>query len=155
MRSRGRDTTEMAIMAALVLTDEGGSGGQEIDLAEDDITIGRSSECRLVIDAPSISGRHCRVTNSPRGYLVRDLGSTNGTFINDRRVVAAQIRPGDILRLGDVTLRFKDETAAVEPPANVFAARRSHGMKNALIGVILALAALAAAALFIMRLNGR
>jgi pSer/pThr/pTyr-binding forkhead associated (FHA) protein len=63
--------------------------------------IGSSPACDLIVDRPTVSKRHCRLNLTARGCFLEDLGSTNGTFLNGRRVVS---RPAvcrlDVVRLG-------------------------------------------------------
>ncbi len=66
--------------------------------------IGRSSECDIAIPVEEISRRHARVKPNELGLQVEDLGSSNGTYINNRRVQSAQLLPGDELRLDQVRL---------------------------------------------------
>ena len=70
-------------------------------------TLGRSSEATVYIDDDSISRSHCQLLLGPdEGLLVRDHGSTNGTYINGERVRQMHsVVPGDLLQLGAVTLR--------------------------------------------------
>lgn len=68
------------------------------------MTLGRSSECDIVIPADEISRRHAMVRPNPEGLAVEDLGSSNGSFINNRRVLSGQLLPGDELRLDQVRL---------------------------------------------------
>ena len=64
-------------------------------------TIGSGADCDLVVDLPGVSGRHCRLTRDDRGYLLEDLGSTNGTFVRDVRIAGpVRVAPGDSIRLG-------------------------------------------------------
>ena len=67
-------------------------------------TIGRAAGVQFVVDAPLVSRVHCRLTLSPEGALtVEDLGSTNGTFVNDRRVEhPTTLQPADTLKVGRV-----------------------------------------------------
>lgn len=67
-------------------------------------TMGRAAGAQFVVDAPLVSRVHCRLTHSPEGtLLVEDLGSTNGTFVNDRKVDAATwLQPDDRLVIGRV-----------------------------------------------------
>jgi pSer/pThr/pTyr-binding forkhead associated (FHA) protein len=66
-------------------------------------TMGRATGTDFTIEAPLVSRVHCRLEIAPSGDLeVRDLGSRNGTFVNDERVEVAQIKSGDRLRIGRV-----------------------------------------------------
>lgn len=67
-------------------------------------TIGRSAECDIAIPVDEISRRHAMVKPNAEGLQVEDLGSSNGTFINNKRVQAGQLAPGDELRLDQVRL---------------------------------------------------
>jgi pSer/pThr/pTyr-binding forkhead associated (FHA) protein len=68
-------------------------------------TVGRTVHADFVVDAPLVSRVHCRLTTDAEGCLtVEDLESTNGTFVNGRRVRQAALVPGDRLRLGRVEL---------------------------------------------------
>ena len=68
-------------------------------------TIGRATGADFIVDAPLVSRVHCRVTALTGGGLeVRDLDSTNGTFVNDERVRIVHLEPGDRLRVGRVEL---------------------------------------------------
>jgi len=66
--------------------------------------LGRASECDISIPVDEISRRHAIVRPSPEGLVVEDLGSSNGSFINNRRVQTGQLLPGDELRLDQVRL---------------------------------------------------
>jgi pSer/pThr/pTyr-binding forkhead associated (FHA) protein len=68
-------------------------------------TLGRSTGADFIVEAALVSRVHCRLTALPDGALeVRDLDSTNGTFVNGRRVAQARLAPGDRLRVGRVEL---------------------------------------------------
>ena len=68
-------------------------------------TLGRAPGADFILEAALVSRVHCRVTIAPSGDLeVRDLDSTNGTFVNDERVDIAHLKPGDRLRIGRVEL---------------------------------------------------
>ena len=66
--------------------------------------IGRARSCDLVLGDESVSRRHAMLVRSGGRTIVTDLGSTNGTLLNGRVVMQAEVRPGDHLRLGDVDL---------------------------------------------------
>ncbi len=68
-------------------------------------TVGRATGADFIVDAPLVSRVHCRLTALPGGELeVKDLDSTNGTFINGQRVDTARLAPGDRLGIGRVEL---------------------------------------------------
>jgi pSer/pThr/pTyr-binding forkhead associated (FHA) protein len=68
-------------------------------------TIGRATGADFILDAALVSRVHCRLTALPDGQLeVRDLESTNGTFVNGRRVDVAQLASGDRLQVGRMEL---------------------------------------------------
>jgi FHA domain/Protein of unknown function (DUF3662) len=69
--------------------------------------IGRSEEGEIVLLDPSVSRTHAVVEVEGGAAVVRDLGSTNGTFVNGRRVERQALRDGDELRLGNTRLRFE------------------------------------------------
>jgi pSer/pThr/pTyr-binding forkhead associated (FHA) protein len=66
--------------------------------------VGRSSKCDIVIDHPSVSRRHAEIRVTHKGVLVLDLGSLNGTCVDDEPVHQRQVIPGQKLRFGDVTV---------------------------------------------------
>jgi ABC transport system ATP-binding/permease protein len=67
-------------------------------------TIGRAQGADFIVDASLVSRVHCRLTAGHDGLEIVDLGSTNGTFVNDKRVVTAQLTSGDRLRVGRTEL---------------------------------------------------
>ena len=67
-------------------------------------TIGRAKGANIIIDAPLVSRVHCRLEAGKDGIDVTDLSSTNGTFVNDKRVDRATLVNGDRLRVGRVEL---------------------------------------------------
>ncbi len=65
------------------------------------VLIGRSSDCQLILDDDYSSTRHARLTLTPNGYQVEDLGSTNGTFVNNQRIsTPTSFGLDDTLRIG-------------------------------------------------------
>jgi pSer/pThr/pTyr-binding forkhead associated (FHA) protein len=66
-------------------------------------TVGRAPRADFVVDAPLVSRLHCRLSmDDDHGLDVEDLGSTNGTFVNGRKVRRAPLRAGDTLKVGRV-----------------------------------------------------
>ena len=76
-------------------------------------TIGRAKRADFIVDAAMVSRLHCRLTASLDGPLVvEDLGSTNGTFVNDLRVKNSPLVPGDRLRVGRVEMVVSEASQA-------------------------------------------
>jgi pSer/pThr/pTyr-binding forkhead associated (FHA) protein len=67
-------------------------------------TIGRSPGAEFIVDAALVSRLHCQLTATADALQVKDLDSTNGTFVNGRRVKAAELREGDRLSVGRLEL---------------------------------------------------
>lgn len=66
-------------------------------------TVGRAVRADFILDAPLVSRVHCRFTSDEFGQLtLEDLGSTNGTFVNERRIDRAALVAGDRIRIGRV-----------------------------------------------------
>jgi two-component system cell cycle response regulator len=80
--------------------------GTRYPLADDAVLIGRTEDCRVRNTDPSVSRNHARVERTPLGPVVTDLGSTNGTFVNDRRCRDAVLSDGDYLRIGNCIYRY-------------------------------------------------
>src|SRR5260370_32826686 len=63
--------------------------------------IGNRADCDVVVDSSLASGRHCELTQTPEGYVLSDLGSTNGTYVNGLRIASrTRVTPGDSVTLG-------------------------------------------------------
>jgi pSer/pThr/pTyr-binding forkhead associated (FHA) protein len=76
-------------------------------------TVGRATGADFIVDAALVSRVHCRLTSLPDGGLeVRDLESTNGAFLNGKRVGSARLADGDRLRVGRVELLVRQEQDA-------------------------------------------
>jgi CheY-like chemotaxis protein len=88
------------------------------ELGQDWVTIGRGDANTFQIVESSISSRHCEVRLRGNELLVRDLLSTNGTFVEGKKITEATLKSGQVLKLGEVELRF--EAAIQQPP--IFAA---------------------------------
>jgi pSer/pThr/pTyr-binding forkhead associated (FHA) protein len=67
-------------------------------------TVGRAPRADFIVDAALVSRLHCRLTAGDDNLEVVDLSSTNGTFVNDKRVKKAHLSDGDRLRVGRVEL---------------------------------------------------
>ncbi|GAB3747379.1 FHA domain-containing protein [Lysobacter olei] len=113
------------------------------------VTVGRGPECSLRLDEPGLSRAHARLLATDQGVQVEDVGSSNGTFINGKRVLRGDARVGD--EIGFDSLRFQLLSCGTqEVVAKSMRAPTSAGWRRywpAAVGVGVVLAALAALAL--------
>lgn len=87
---------------------EGPLTGTSLPLRGNGILIGRNPECALVLDDDYASGRHCRLFPGSEGWLVEDLGSTNGTFMGrDKLTSPRPVEIGTTLRIGKTVLELR------------------------------------------------
>jgi hypothetical protein len=81
--------------------------GKSLTLAEE-LLVGRAEKCHLVLDDTYVSQVHARIFAKGDSYLVEDLGSTNGTYLNRRRVTApAELQRGDQVKIGKTVLELR------------------------------------------------
>jgi DNA-binding NtrC family response regulator len=73
-------------------------------------TLGSDSSCQIQLAGEDIAERHCRIEKRDSGYFIRDLRTTEGTFLNDAKIVEAILQDGDFIRLGSLELLFNDQT---------------------------------------------
>ena len=103
-------------MAKLVIQTQG-MNGRACELKVDKTTIGRVEDNTFQISEQSISSHHCEVLLRGNDVVIKDLDSTNGTFINDEKITESVLKPGQTLRLGQVELRLETGAAGTPTPA--------------------------------------
>ena len=81
--------------------------GQRYPLADASATIGRLSECDVVVDDPGASRQHATIRRTDSGFLLTDLGSTNGTLVNDQPIQEHVLQDGDRITIGETVLEFR------------------------------------------------
>jgi pSer/pThr/pTyr-binding forkhead associated (FHA) protein len=79
---------------------------KEFPFLKESVTIGRKPENAISIDNLAVSGYHARIDRTGPDYILTDLQSTNGTFVNDKRVMSRKLRHGDNVIVGKHTLLF-------------------------------------------------
>ncbi len=80
--------------------------GKRLELVKPVTVIGRGSEADLVIERDSVSRKHARIVRKGNQYLVEDLNSTNGTYLNDVAISHGVLRDGDFLKVGNAIYKF-------------------------------------------------
>lgn len=101
-------------MARLLLLSEGFTG-RTYELKVEKTTVGRVSDNAFEIPEASVSSHHAEIILRGNDIVIRDLDSTNGTFINGEKITEAVLKPGQTLRFGMVELRL--DTGDTPPPA--------------------------------------
>jgi CheY-like chemotaxis protein len=99
--------------------------GLSHDLDKHWVTIGRAPGNRFQLPESSISGQHCEALWNGKELLVRDMRSTNGTFIEGKVITEGVLRAGEVLRLGDVELRLESSNETLAAPSLCGSARES------------------------------
>jgi pSer/pThr/pTyr-binding forkhead associated (FHA) protein len=153
----------------------GSEEGRRFDIDRDETTIGRAADSAFVIDDPSVSGRHCKITRRGRRFNLSDLGSTNGTQLNEVLIEEHQLSAGDVCTVGSVQVLFDGDdidnfkpvpTPEGQPQVTVklpptetgrntpaaFNTRKRSRWTGILLVILGAIAILAAMALFLSRL---
>lgn len=89
---------------------------KEITVDKPSISVGRKPDNDIVIDNPAISGHHCKISLEGGTYYVEDLDSTNGTFVNEKRVKKSGLHHNDVVGVAKHALVFLDGAQAAEAP---------------------------------------
>lgn len=107
---------------------------KDISLGANPLVIGRKAEADIRIPVGEVSRSHCELRLQGDKVLVRDLGSSNGTFVNDQKVTETTLKAGDMVRVGPVQFTVQIDgkpdkvgppTAAAKPPAAAQPAAKS------------------------------
>ncbi len=72
----------------------------ELELGSEMVTIGRAPDASIVLQGEKVSRTHCAIRLWEHDYVIKDYGSTNGTYLNENRIQVAVIKPGDVIRIG-------------------------------------------------------
>jgi len=103
-------------MAKLVILTQS-LAGRSHELNADRTTIGRVEDNAFQIAEQSVSSHHCEVLLRGNDVVIKDLDSTNGTFINGEKITESVLKPGQTFRLGQVELRLETGTAGAPVPS--------------------------------------
>ncbi len=109
-----KKATKRRLRRAKLLVVDGPDKGRELVIERERVTIGRSVICDLVLADKAVSGTHCEVIATERGFLLRDLESTNGTRIGELKVREVWINPGNVFSVGQTKIQFEPQKGEVE-----------------------------------------
>jgi pSer/pThr/pTyr-binding forkhead associated (FHA) protein len=96
----------IAMSPAMLIEDRGGLPGAHHRLGRV-TTLGRTPDTKIVVHTKEVSRRHAEIVMAGGGYLVKDLGSPNGTFVNGERITEHRLKEGDKVTLGGKVFVFK------------------------------------------------
>ncbi|MBC7328361.1 FHA domain-containing protein [bacterium] len=82
--------------------------GEVFPITKKEFTIGRADDRDIMLPDRSVSRRHCKIVLEEDGYYIIDEGSTNGTFIENMRIVREKLKNGDIIQIGECKLKFEE-----------------------------------------------
>jgi len=99
-------TEKPAAKEAALVVIYGNDLGRKFNLNQPSMVIGRSSKSDLQIDQESVSRSHAKLVNTGKTIILRDLGSTNGTYVNDELIDEYVLRDGDFIKLGRTIFKF-------------------------------------------------
>ena len=109
-----RKATKRKLRKSRIVVEDGPEKGTRLDIASERVTIGRGVICDVTLSDTSVSGTHCEIIASETGFLLRDLGSSNGTWVAGVRVREAWLEPGMPIRVGRTVIRFEHGSGSVE-----------------------------------------
>lgn len=95
------------------------AGKTNFPLTKSVVNIGRHSENDLILEDQYISRHHAQLRAIDNRYVVFDVGSTGGIFLNNERVTRATLHPGDVLRIGTVNLIYSQDTTSEHPTSAI------------------------------------
>jgi FHA domain-containing protein len=97
---------DIGVQGPTLVVRSGGGRAGEMFHPEGETTIGRSPDCGIFLDDVTVSRKHAVLVQRNGSFFIEDQGSLNGTFVNRKRVEAAQIEDGDELQIGKYRLTF-------------------------------------------------
>jgi pSer/pThr/pTyr-binding forkhead associated (FHA) protein len=92
--------------SAMILIHRGAGRGARFLITPDGVTIGRASESAIFLDDVTVSRKHARIEKSAEGFIFTDLGSLNGSYINNESVSQKRLDLGDEIQIGKFHLLF-------------------------------------------------
>jgi pSer/pThr/pTyr-binding forkhead associated (FHA) protein len=100
------DLSTLPSDGGVLIVRSGAQAGDTFVLADPLTRLGRHPDSEIMLDDITVSRRHADVERTPTGYVARDVGSLNGTYVNHERIEEAPLRQGDELQVGKFRLVF-------------------------------------------------
>lgn len=94
---------------AVLIGMSGDLKGKSYTIDKDEFTLGRNEDNLVSINNPAVSGHHCVIRHDDNRYTLKDLGSTNGTHVNNKQVNEVELKPKDLIQVGSVEFLFNSE----------------------------------------------
>lgn len=109
----------MASQTFQLVVQKGPTPGKVYELIQEEISIGRDITNRIVLNDAEVSRKHARLKLQSGAYLIEDLGSTNGTFVDGQRLIGPHLlRPGEVIMLGE-KIQLAYEVVGFDPNATI------------------------------------
>jgi sigma-B regulation protein RsbU (phosphoserine phosphatase) len=103
-------------MSSYLVAINGPDSGKKIYLAGEKFVMGRHPECDILVEVGAVSRRHAQITKDSSDYFVEDLGSRNGTYVNEQQIAGKhQLKDGETIRICDVDFTFHVEQPFAAP----------------------------------------
>ena len=80
--------------------------GQKFEIDRDRVVMGRSHDNLICLESPAVSGEHCAIERDGRKFILKDLGSTNGTRLNSATIHEYRLSPKDVVSVGEIDILF-------------------------------------------------
>ena len=113
LRGRGEASCRLSLVGGH------GLGARAFHVGEAPVSVGSAAENAIALSDRAVSQYHCRIEPSSRGVSIRDLGSTNGTWVDGLRIRRHELRPGAVVRIGRSELRVVNRGSADKPSSEV------------------------------------
>jgi hypothetical protein len=101
-----KEAEPVGVLGWMVIID-GADRWRDFKITKRKVTMGRSSDCDIVLEYSQVSAKHASVRLMDDGLYLTDLDSSNGTFVNDQVVDKQKLLDNDLVRIGDITMKFK------------------------------------------------
>jgi len=109
-----KKATKRRLRKSKLVVVDGPDRGKELLVEKERVTMGRSVICDLVLADKAVSGTHCEIIAKEKGFILKDLDSTNGVMVGELRVREVWITPGTVMKVGQTKIRFEPMKGEVE-----------------------------------------